>query len=403
MHKIRLIVLGISAAVITTVAAIAATAPSIGSVLAHLAPSWIMPAGKIYINTKTMMHARYGKSGPIVVADNANPPNAQNSAGAGAFRILCDVSHMSFDDPIVWPGRPGKTHLHVFFANQKTGAASVLTQMPFSGNSSCNGGTINRSGYWTPALIYHRPGNVRDGEVQIPTINNAYYKGHCCTGDSGNSAIVWPGAGLRMISGYANNTDPNALPGRFDCLESDQSTTNGFNHIPTTADVTALGAGNCVEMIILVQFHSCWNGNIDSPDHVSHVTDIVDPYTNPLCSNSSYPILLPSISYNIHYQIAAADYDYMRLASDQPKATATGTCADAAHNYCAGASLHGDWVNGWNQTDLFFGKTIPDWILENCLNKSSGVNSAGGKSSDCHDDDLGTINSALPTQNYRLE
>ena len=43
----------------------------------------------------------------------------------GAFRIPCAYSHMAFDDPIVYPGRPGAAHLHTFFGNTGTNAAST--------------------------------------------------------------------------------------------------------------------------------------------------------------------------------------------------------------------------------------------------------------------------------------
>jgi len=35
----------------------------------------------------------------------------------GAFREPCDVSHFSFDDPLVALGKPGASHLHMFFGN----------------------------------------------------------------------------------------------------------------------------------------------------------------------------------------------------------------------------------------------------------------------------------------------
>ena len=35
----------------------------------------------------------------------------------GAFRVLCNWSHMSYDDPIVYPAQPGVAHHHTFFGN----------------------------------------------------------------------------------------------------------------------------------------------------------------------------------------------------------------------------------------------------------------------------------------------
>src|SRR5262245_35670801 len=43
----------------------------------------------------------------------------------GAFRFICNVSHLLPDDPIVYPGRPGASHLHVFFGNTMANAYST--------------------------------------------------------------------------------------------------------------------------------------------------------------------------------------------------------------------------------------------------------------------------------------
>src|SRR6185369_4842740 len=65
----------------------------------------------------------------------------------GQFRIPCTYSHMAFDDPIVYPGRPGAAHLHTFFGNTGTNAASTEQSIRDTGNSTCLGGTINRTAY----------------------------------------------------------------------------------------------------------------------------------------------------------------------------------------------------------------------------------------------------------------
>ena len=113
--------------------------------------------------------------------------------GTGAFRTVCEFSHMAFDDPIVYPGQPGKSHLHVFFGNTGTSANSTAASIANTGNSTCRGGTINRSGYWAPAMI-----DTRDGTPVTPQSMVIYYK----TGYNG----VKPGdikslpQGLRMMA-----------------------------------------------------------------------------------------------------------------------------------------------------------------------------------------------------------
>ena len=58
-----------------------------------------------------------GASDERLMATNQQPGP---SDGTGAFRTVCDFSHMAFDDPIVFPGQPGKSHLHAFFGKLAT-------------------------------------------------------------------------------------------------------------------------------------------------------------------------------------------------------------------------------------------------------------------------------------------
>ena len=45
-------------------------------------------------------------------------PSAQPAGETvGAFRFICQASHEAYNDPIVFPGQPGKSHLHTFFGN----------------------------------------------------------------------------------------------------------------------------------------------------------------------------------------------------------------------------------------------------------------------------------------------
>ena len=48
----------------------------------------------------------------------------------GAFRINCSLSHMNFDDPIVFPGQSRATHLHAFFGNTAVNANSNRHRSP---------------------------------------------------------------------------------------------------------------------------------------------------------------------------------------------------------------------------------------------------------------------------------
>jgi hypothetical protein len=259
----------------------------------------------------------------------------------GAFRIVCDVSHFSFDDPIVHPGQPGKAHLHMFFGNAGVNANSTAQSIATTGGSTCNGGTLNRSAYWVPALI------DGSGKVVNPTSSIFYYK----TGYRGiaPSEVQPLPAGLRMVAGNAKAIAPDVRA--WGCIET---------YIPATATIQEMaakcGAGNHLNYMIV--FPQCWDGrNLDSPDHISHMSDPV----NGDCP-STHPVPLPEISFNVRFEIPANLAAGWHLSSDMYDYAAKG----------GGMSSHADWWNGWDSA------TMNTWI-DNCSRASR----------DCHADLLG--------------
>src|SRR5215210_801771 len=57
---------------------------------------------------------------PPAAPDGMQPPGREQ----GVFATLCRFSHQAPDDPIVFPGQAGKSHLHTFFGNTTTSAGS---------------------------------------------------------------------------------------------------------------------------------------------------------------------------------------------------------------------------------------------------------------------------------------
>ncbi len=71
------------------------------------------------------------------------------------------------------PGQPGKAHLHQFVGNTGTNANSTYATLRTSGQSTCqnaNGGPVNRSAYWFPAMLNGIGGVVK------PDYWHLYYK-----------------------------------------------------------------------------------------------------------------------------------------------------------------------------------------------------------------------------------
>jgi len=257
---------------------------------------------------------------------------AESGDGTGAFRTVCEFSHMAFDDPIVYPGQPGRSHLHVFFGNTGTNANSTAASLATTGNSTCRGGTINRSGYWVPAII-----DTLDGTPVKPYSVVIYYK----TGYNGiKPADVKPfPQGLRMIAGDSSNKAPYQWggPGHFTCIDESGSGPQSQN-IPVTC-----GVGNTIWASVM--FPQCWDGvNLDSPDHKSHMSYPVDGK----CP-STHPQAGPEIMINVLYGVTDAKaLSRWRLASDNYDSSVP-----------AGYSNHADWFNGWKPEFM-------DAFVKNC-------------------------------------
>ena len=177
----------------------------------------------------------------------------------GQFRIPCAYSHMAFDDPIVYPGRPGAAHLHTFFGNTGTNASSTEQSIRDTGSSTCLGGTINRTAYWVPSMI-----DTATGKPIVPDFAVFYYKQGYTLAPS--SAIQPMPAGLRMIAGDPTSSKPGSPGTRFKCIAGPNNSNDQYGSEIPNCDVGAL-------LYQEIFFPQCWDGrNLDAPDHKSHMS-----------------------------------------------------------------------------------------------------------------------------------
>jgi hypothetical protein len=253
-------------------------------------------------------------------SDPSQLPTKHNDGFGGEFRTHCDYSHMSYDDPIVYPNQPGKSHLHTFFGNTRTWAGSSALSIAETGNSTCAGGIANRSAYWVPTLI-----DTKDGTPLAPEDSIWYYKNGF--GGIPASSIKPMPKGLRMIAGNAKSSqDADSEHTSWTCWDTGSISSRSVTTVCPVGDY----------LVMRVSFPQCWNGkDLDSSDHKSHMSYVLDYGNCPV----SHPIALPEISLNVKYLIrdskATARW---RLSSDM-----------YADSIPGGFSAHADWFDGWNE------------------------------------------------------
>jgi hypothetical protein len=287
-----------------------------------------------------------GDTGSAELRMQATTQQPSPSDGTGAFRVVCDYSHMAFDDPIIYPGQPGASHLHTFFGNTRTSAASTSQSIAKTGNSTCRGGIANRSSYWVPTLLDAQKKPI------MPSSAVMYYK----TGYAGvdPASVKRIPDGLRMIAGNANSSGVQEYTMVWGCLDNYISNT-GF--IPAASRCLPNLDGNTYIQQSII-FPQCWDGvNLDSLNHKSHMSY---PIVGQGCP-SSHPVALPEITINVRYKIPPSGTTGWRLSSDTYSTSLPG-----------GFSLHGDFMNGWRPE-------IADMWIRNCDNPAL----------DCHADLLG--------------
>ena len=290
-----------------------------------------------------------GATGPKLAAGTP-VADLPGDGSFGAFRTTCSLAKFAFDDPIVYPGQSGASHLHIIFGNTAVTASTTPETLKATGNSTCRGGTLNRTAYWMPAVY-----DTRTGAAVVPEEGVFYYK----TGYSIDPKTVKPfPAGLRMIAGNKNATGPQDYVD-WDCRDHSNST----GPIPSACPV-----GDAIRLTIL--FPQCWDGvNLDSPDHKSHMA--YPNYANPPFHSTcppSHPVTLPEITEHFDFPITSPGASaFWRLSSDMYSTSIPG-----------GYSAHADWMNGWDPATM-------QGIVTNCLNKGldCGVGNLGnGKALD---------------------
>ncbi|MFD7894691.1 DUF1996 domain-containing protein [Streptomyces sp. NPDC059568] len=233
------------------------------------------------------------------------------------FQANCSVTHTRPDDPIVYPGQPGKSHDHTFMGNNTTDANSTTASLS-GGGTACKA-PGDKSAYWMPTLFN---GNTAVRPVGPQTI---YYK----SGVTDYRSVRPFPKGLRFVVGSPLQTAEQFRNHRgwvegWECGDSYKNT-----EIPASCP-----ARPDVQLNLRFQAPSCWDGKyLDTPDHQSHMAYPRAQGANQDVCPPSHPVALPMIEFKMAWPVNG-DMSQVRLASG------------------VGHTFHYDFFNAWDDRTL---------------------------------------------------
>lgn len=211
------------------------------------------------------------------------------AAANPSFKVTCYPRGMAQNDPIVFPGQAGKSHMHSFFGakgvDQNTTVDSLLRQS----SSQCGAGfdTVDLSAYWIPTLYKDdQPVHDESGAHQLAVY---YQRAGGPTGAPVAQAIP---RGLKMIAGDMRATTPQSNVSYVCAKTDDAGQQRGGGHEFLTCNPDEL-------FIAKLVFPDCWDGkNLDSADHKSHMA--FSGGSQATCP-AGHPVKLPQITFEAWY------------------------------------------------------------------------------------------------------
>ncbi len=237
----------------------------------------------------------------------------------------CKPVKQAPDDPLVFPGLPGASHLHTFIGNTEPTAFSTPESLAANGASSCQDKKDTAS-YWFPTLL-------QNGKPVPNTTVTFYYK----SGVTDYRTVQPFPAGFRELVGDMKTPDAASFGGYWDCGNKGGTT----KEIPASCP-----QGNV--LIVRYMAPSCWDGiHLDTPDHKSHMAYPVGG----VCP-AGHPVAVPMLQAKVAYKLT------------------DGVTKGLVYSSGPSFSFHYDFMNGWNQARL-------DYLVKYCIDGGRQCNGFG--------------------------
>jgi hypothetical protein len=249
-----------------------------------------------------------------------SPAAAQDRAGQ--FWVRCPFSHSAMDDPILFPGQPGASHMHDFFGNETTNANSTQASM-LVGETNCRIPS-DTAGYWSPRASL-------GGETVKPLVMRIYYLG------VRDVAVETIPQGLKFVGGKMDALSAADNPHvSWNCGANVSLKTPKMD---APYDCRPWAQYRFVDGVVgIVDMPNCWNGvGLEPSDVVYPVAGSCPPGFNHV---------LARVSQRIHFGV---------MNPLNPDGTVRLTLSSGPYY-----TLHADFWNTWQQPRL-------DQLVADCL------------------------------------
>jgi len=292
------------------------------------------------------------------------------SATDGAFRFVCGGDGpLAYDDPIVHPRAPGRSHGHLVWGSREFDAFTDGAALAAEARTNCNATehSLNRSSYWMPWVEFIAGPNA--GKVLRPdSVTNYYKRGKPdspqCTPGSGRmmgTCVDLPNE-LRIVAGWdmLKPTEPSARMSWY-------CSTSGNRHWPNLDDLFAAGCAPGAILVANVILPYCWDGkNLDVPDHRSHMAyPSYGSWGYARCP-PTHPFVIPTTEYKAMFTVRA---DMVRVEGGVARSNIRLSSDAMNPGAKPGSTLHADYFEKWDAR----AKAL--WH-RNCIDK--GLSGSGG-------------------------
>jgi hypothetical protein len=274
------------------------------------------------------------------------PSRAGANSPAGQFWVRCPFSHAAMDDPIVFPGQPGASHMHDFFGNETTNAYSTEASM-LAGATNCRVPS-DTAGYWSPTASLR-------GVTIKPKVMRIYYLG------VKDVAVETIPQGLKVVGGNKDALSAADNPHVFWYCGATVSVKTPKMDAPY--DCGPWAQYRFVDGVVgVVDLPNCWDGVGLEPSNVVYPIGGTCP--------PGFDHVLARVSERIHFGVMNP------LNSD---GTVGLTLSSGAYY-----TLHADFWNTWQQPRL-------DQLVADCLVAHVGCGLVGPAPNPEWTEEFGTL------------